>query len=289
GIHHKSLDEVAEGYRDISLEVFKQSPLRGTGNLVWSQAYYDTTLWEKKLKEHLGTNSLISTARDPSCPKLCAVSAVVNQSRLSAYVFRNYSLPWKVKSEYFGSCNHEIWQAARASAAAPTYFEEFKLGNFLHQDGGILVNNPTAVAVHEAKLIWPHVPIQCVISFGTGRTIPVLADVSKNIFENSNNTSWTNKFYKILDSATDTEGVHIMLNDLLDDNVYYRFNPYLTEMISMVEINPQKLEQLKRDAVMYLRRNEDKFQEAARVLTEKKSYLQKVKDFINFHEDHYGL
>lgn len=84
-------------------------------------------------------------------------------------------------------------------------------------------------------------------------------------------------------------GVHIMLNDLLPANVYYRFNPYLTEMISMVEINPQKLEQLQRDAIMYLRRNEDKFQEAAKVLSEEKTYLQKVKDVINLKRELYGF
>jgi calcium-independent phospholipase A2-gamma len=70
GIHHTDLNEVAEGYKDISREVFKQSPLWGTGNLVWSQAYYDTSLWEKKLQEHLGTNSLISTSRNSNCPKV---------------------------------------------------------------------------------------------------------------------------------------------------------------------------------------------------------------------------
>ena len=58
---------------------------------------------------------------------------MVNQSHLSAFVFRNYSPPWKVKPQYFGSSEHEVWQAARASAAAPTIFEEYKLGNFLHQ------------------------------------------------------------------------------------------------------------------------------------------------------------
>lgn len=290
GLRQKTLDEAAEIYKSISTQVFSQSALKGTSNLVWSHSYYDTALWEKLLKAQWDNRSLIETRRNLKVPNFCAVSAVVNQSRLAAYVFRNYVLPYKVQSQYIGGHNHAVWESVRASAAAPTYFEEYRIGNMLHQDGGILVNNPTSVAIHEAKLLWPTTPIQCIVSFGTGRTAPNPIDMSAELTTTTiNNLSWKKKFLAILDSATDTEGVHTMLSDLLPPNVYYRFNPYLTEMLNMAEIEPDKLEQLKRDALMYLRRNEDKFQDAAKTLSITKPPTQKVVDWFNLQKEIHGF
>lgn len=80
-----------------------------------------------------------------------------------------------------------------------------------------------------------------------------------------------------------------MLNDLLPGDVYYRFNPYLTEMLPMTEIEPKKIEQLEMDALMYLRRNEDKFQQAARKLIEPKTHTQQMLDWLNLKQQRYGL
>ncbi|XP_076231810.1 calcium-independent phospholipase A2-gamma isoform X2 [Calliopsis andreniformis] len=284
GVHkRKSLNEISELYKELSIKVFTQNAIKGTGNILWSHSYYDTALWEKLLQEHLGDKILIKTIRDPKTPKFAAISAVVNHAGVMAYVFRNYTLPHRVESQYLGSHKHKLWEAIRASAAAPCYFEEFKYGTFLHQDGGILVNNPCAVALHEAKHLWPNNPIQCVISFGTGRTPYKIQEPDSEPLEVST-SSWTEKFTKIVESATDTEAVHTMLNDLLPEEVYFRFNPYLTEMLSMVENRPEKIDQLEQDARMYIRRNEEKFQRAAEVLLQKKRIQQRIADWIRLRK-----
>lgn len=80
-----------------------------------------------------------------------------------------------------------------------------------------------------------------------------------------------------------------MLSDLLPENTYYRFNPYLTEMVDMSENRPEKLAQLERDALMYLHRNEDKFQNVAKKLLEERTTYQKLKDWILLKREIYGV
>ena len=183
----------------------------------------------------------------------------------------------------------KLWEAARASSAAPAYFGDFPLDGKLHQDGGVLYNNPTTVAIHEAKCLWPNEKIQCVVSLGTGRARNNYKyrgnDGDKIVDENIINSttlssSWKTKFLRILDSATDTEATHTILSDLLPSGRYFRFNPYLTEWLPMTEIRPEKVAQMERDALNYYKRNEDKFESLANLLTKKRTLSQRFIDKI---------
>nr|XP_018904670.1 PREDICTED: calcium-independent phospholipase A2-gamma-like isoform X1 [Bemisia tabaci] len=283
----KSLSEISDLYKEMSIQLFKQNSLRGMSNLVMTHGYYDSTFFEKLLKDYAGEFMLTQTNRDPNCPKLASISAVVNKKQLVPHIFRNYSLPHSKKSKYIGGNNYRIWEAVRASGAAPTVFAEFPLGEFLHQDGGIMVNNPTAVAIHEASLLWPDSEIQCVVSCGTGRLTPIktLSDEVSGLAS----SSWRQKFYRILDSATDTEAVHTALEDTLPKSVYFRFNPFLSELLAMDEIRPEKIKQLLEETGMYLQRNEDKMRSASKALLEEKTMVQNILNFLKVQTKTLGI
>lgn len=117
----------------------------------------------------------------------------------------------------------------------------------MHQDGGVLANNPTAIALHEARLLWPHEPIQCVVSVGNGRTVTEL-----ELTSTLTTTGIQDKITKIVDSATDTELVHMSMTDLLDPRIYFRLNPYMSFPYTLDEVDPEKLEQMNKDAHSYV-------------------------------------
>lgn len=66
--------------------------------------------------------------------QVSAVSAVVNWGTSpKAFVFRNYNHKPGALSRYSGASGCQMWQAVRASSAAPGYFQEFPLQSDIHQ------------------------------------------------------------------------------------------------------------------------------------------------------------
>jgi len=66
-----------------------------------------------------------------------------------------------------------IWQAARATSAAPTFFKPISIDRprpaITYVDGGMGYNNPSELALNEAKRLWPGCTDIGLVSLGTGR------------------------------------------------------------------------------------------------------------------------
>jgi predicted acylesterase/phospholipase RssA len=75
-----------------------------------------------------------------------------------------------ITDSFAGTGSFRVLQryALRASTAAPTVFKPILMGGEMYCDGGIVASNPAAVAIHEARTLFPDIPIELVVSVGTG-------------------------------------------------------------------------------------------------------------------------
>ena len=74
--------------------------------------------------------------------------------------------------------------------------------------------------------------------------------------------------------------VHTVLNDLLPADIYYRFNPYMSEEFLLNEIQEEKLQQMQFDTQLYLRRNASKVNKAGQQLKLTRTTRQKAYDWL---------
>jgi len=128
--------------------------------------------------------------------------------------------------------NFYMREVARATSAAPTYFEPLQLavepdGNRAFIDGGIYANNPAMCAYVEARKIHPEEKDFLVVSLGTGeltRSLPYDEVKGWGL------ALWAQPILNVVfDGVADT--VDYQLRELLptdgDDRRYYRFQTQL--------------------------------------------------------------
>ena len=136
------------------------------------------------------------------------------------HLFRTYQVP---EGQTF-DCT--IWEAARATSAAPTFFERITIGGLGSSqpfvDGGLGRNNPIMAVLEEAELVFPGRQVACIISIGTGQaqTISILPPSLRQRMLPSD-------VIKALQAiATDCEqsAQEIARRFLSTPNVYFRFN-----------------------------------------------------------------
>lgn len=171
----------------------------------------------------------------------------------------------------------EIWEAARATTAAPRYFApaQLKLGdkNNFFIDGAVKWNNPTKLLLEEAESHFgPHRTLGCLVSLGTGLRPSPLKEKGGGMLGKSYSVFELLKM--VADMLTDPEGVHQTIEDRLKGHLdsYFRFTVPYVEGQERIRIHEYKRMRALREATEeYLAQKSvsDKLDELVDVLTNK--------------------
>ncbi|KAF6526398.1 hypothetical protein HZS61_009442 [Fusarium oxysporum f. sp. conglutinans] len=143
----------------------------------------------------------------------------------------------------------KIWEAARATSAAPMYFPHIEAGGVSYFDGGLESNNPVIEVIEEAKQEFPDDKISTVISVGTGAY--QASDASAGL---------TGLMNYMINMATSTEKHHkAVLEDPRFADIrkegYFRLNGTL-ELGAIDLAAVERMDEIERLAEAYLSSNE---------------------------------
>ncbi|KAL3459275.1 hypothetical protein BJX64DRAFT_291389 [Aspergillus heterothallicus] len=91
------------------------------------------------------------------------------------------------RSDEEDSAQGTIWEVARATSAAPTFFPPIKFGNppAEYVDGALVHNNPIRLLMGEVNKVWgPNRELCCVVSIGTGTPLtPKLGSMGVSVLK----------------------------------------------------------------------------------------------------------
>lgn len=254
---------------------------------VGGRPYQGETL-EKLLKEYLGADTVMT---EISHPKLMVTGVLADRKPVCLHLFRNY----KCASDILGieTTVHKkrpapdppekqlVWEAGRATGAAPSYFRAYK--RFL--DGGLIANNPTLDAmteIHEYNMALRSVgrekeavPVSVVLSLGTG-LIPVTELKDLDVFRPDSIWSLGKVAFSIkdllnliVDQATESNGRVVDRARAWCSMIgvpYFRFNPQMSKDVPMDEKDDQSLINMMWETKAYMHQNRKKVIELINLL-----------------------
>jgi Patatin-like phospholipase len=123
----------------------------------------------KDVDARMADPSLTSAMNDwKRCPTFVVATRAADAAR-TPVLFRSYNC-----AEDYDADKCRIWEAARCTSAAPTFFKRMFVrvppgSGQWYLDGGLQYNNPSKLALDEARRLWPTVKRFYLVSVGTGQ------------------------------------------------------------------------------------------------------------------------
>lgn len=217
GVPDYSALELADLYKAEGSRIFSRSwwyRMFALNNLI--EKKYPSSGMDQVLQEYFGQSRLKDALTDVLIP-----SYEIGQG--FPFFFRS-SLA-RTRPDY----DFPMRDVARATSAAPTYFEPLQLSsgtaglNYTLIDGGVYANNPAACALVEARTSYPAAESFLVVSLGTGNMTRTIA------YDEAKNWGVARWAKPVLDVVFDgvSSTVDYQLRQLLPPSRYYRLQPAL--------------------------------------------------------------
>ncbi|KEQ81932.1 hypothetical protein M438DRAFT_357458 [Aureobasidium pullulans EXF-150] len=183
-----SVDDCTRKFENLCHKAFQErmmarGPFLGRLIRTYYHSLYGTAAIEGALKEAFTESADLFGAKPTSSGIYGIKVAVTATAVSSSVVLSNYnrisgtSLPYHFERPEKGCAELRLWEAARATSAAPLYFTPFNHAGSkqTYYDGGVHHNNPVKIADSERKLIWPDLKEpDVIISVGTGHNLTKL-------------------------------------------------------------------------------------------------------------------
>lgn len=185
GEKNMRLPEATKMFKDFAKRAFLTRrggdiPLLGALITVRHHSRYETRGLEDALKESFGTELLFGGLRQSQSPSRVKVAVTTTDTNEHATLLANYNRMTGSQRPHefqrFEKAQQElsIWEAARATSAAPGYFKAFHCDKNRHtyEDGALKYNNPVLAANYERGVIWPersNIFPDVLVSIGTGK------------------------------------------------------------------------------------------------------------------------
>jgi hypothetical protein len=188
---------------------------------------YDDDELERGLQTYLGDTTLGEAKVD------VMVTAYDLQSRSTVF-FKSWRDEWR---------DVRMADAARATSAAPTYFEPELLGDRSLVDGGVFATNPAMCAYAEAARLAPGSEVR-IVSLGTGR---LTKRIDHDDAKGWGVVEWVRPLIDVVFDGV-SDAVDYQLDQLLDDR-HHRFQVTLTQASDALDdASPENLERLRAQA-----------------------------------------
>lgn len=153
-------EEMVALYETEGARIFYRSPwqiVRTVGGMLDER--YPTEGVETVLEEYFGGAMLSESLTD-------VMVTSYEIERRAPFFFKSWKAKASARDEF------AMWQVARATSAAPSYFEPAQIrrraATYTLVDGGVVANNPAMCAYVEARKLYPDAARFVVVSLGTG-------------------------------------------------------------------------------------------------------------------------